>query len=121
VVPAQEENVIRICDQHCEKERYNFDGILATIDVVAKKKKAGAGRGACVDEDSDEIENVAMNVTNNVEWWVEVHDYFGSLEDLFRAFANLGHYIFIKGRDRNCPTDFLAVRAIKFEQRAKSL
>jgi hypothetical protein len=62
VVPPTKENVFGIAKEHRKKKGYHLDGVFAAIDVVAEEEKARARRRASVDEDAEEIKNIAVDI-----------------------------------------------------------
>jgi hypothetical protein len=121
VITAKKKNVIRINHKEGEEESYNFNGIFPSINIITKKEKSGIRRGTGVNENAKQVKDVPVNVTNNVEGRVKIHDDLGALENLFRTIKNLDDEIRIECGDGNGAADFFAVHAIEIEERAECL
>lgn len=62
VVASQQEEILRILDLVGEQETDRFEGLFATIDVVAEEKVVGFGREASVLEQTQEVVVLTVDV-----------------------------------------------------------
>lgn len=70
MVATKDEEVFGILDLVREQEANGLEGLLATIDVVAKEEVVGLGREAAILEKSEQIVVLAVNISANL---VRVH------------------------------------------------
>ena len=63
MIASKKEEVLRILDLIAEKETNRLDGLLSSVDVVAKEEVVGLGREAPVLEDPQQVVVLSMDVT----------------------------------------------------------
>jgi hypothetical protein len=63
VVSSEQEEILRILDFVCEEEADSLEGLLSTINVIAKEEIVGIGWEATVLKESEEVIVLAVDVT----------------------------------------------------------
>jgi hypothetical protein len=107
VIAAQHIDVLRVGDHQGKKECDNFDGKLAAVNVVPEKKETRGRRGERVNEKSEDVIDIAVDIANNVEWRLEIEDNLRPLELSPGSLAYGGYQIFFESRDWiNCANIF---------------
>jgi hypothetical protein len=81
VVASQDKEVLGILDLVCEKEANGLEGLLSSVDVVAKKEIVGFGRETAVLKQAQQIIILPMNVAAdlNVYKWVSIEESCGAI------------------------------------------
>lgn len=63
MIASKKEEVLGILDLIAEKETYRLDGLLSSVDVVAKEQVVGLGRETPILEDPQQVIVLSMDVT----------------------------------------------------------
>jgi hypothetical protein len=66
VVATEDEEVLGILDLICEQKADGLEGLLATVDVVAKEEVVGLWGKATIFEQSEQVVVLTVNVSTNL-------------------------------------------------------
>jgi hypothetical protein len=113
--------MLGICEEESEEESDNFNGVLATVDVVAQEEEAGPWGRPGMYEYPEKIKDIPVDVPDDVEGGVKVHDDVGALEERLRTFADLGDNLFGKSWDRASAADLFASGAVELKKWTEAL
>jgi hypothetical protein len=121
VVPTQEEDMRWICNEHRKEQGDNLDRVFAAVNVITEEEEAGPRRAPGMDQDTEKIKDIPVDVADNVKRSVEIQNNVRVLESSARPLTELGNEIFVEYRDGNRSANVIAVGAVEVEQRAKPL
>jgi hypothetical protein len=68
VVPPEQDHVFRVLELETEQEEEDLDAELASVDVVSQKEVVGFDYGAYDVEHVDQVVELAVDVSNDVDW-----------------------------------------------------
>jgi len=67
VVTSEQEKVLRVLNFVAEEEADGLNGLLSSVDVVAKEEVVGLGREPAVLKDAKQVVVLAVNITTNFD------------------------------------------------------
>ncbi len=68
MVPTENSDTVFIADLQANQQCHSFDGVVASIDVVAHEEVVGVGRDASNLEELHEVVELAMDVSTHGDW-----------------------------------------------------
>ena len=102
MVASQKENLARILEFQRQEKAHNFKGLAATVNIIAQEHVVERADISCLlrcapdIEESHQISVIAVNVSENFDWRLQLFDQHGlGLEHLSDFINQLKHLLFL--------------------------